>query len=211
MGYRACGPTHGREAALQSFKCSYIHDFNWSSQHASEVVGADDVVSVLVSFGCVTSTLSYLFSWMALLISVTFAAVEWVSAWLGRRDVAGHTWLCSTRLSPSSGARVPACLSHGDGRAQESRWKRARPLGLGLELMHSFFKINLFILFIFGRIGSSLQWVGFSLPWLLLLRSMDSRSTGSVAVAHGLSCSVARGIFLDQGSNPCPLHWQADS
>ena len=28
---------------------------------------------------------------------------------------------------------------------------------------------------------------------------------------HGLSCSVACGIFPDQGSNPCPLHWQADS
>ena len=27
----------------------------------------------------------------------------------------------------------------------------------------------------------------------------------------GLSCSEACGIFLDQGSNPCPLHWQADS
>ena len=26
--------------------------------------------------------------------------------------------------------------------------------------------------------------------------------TGSVVVAHGLSCSVACGIFLDQGSNP---------
>ena len=34
---------------------------------------------------------------------------------------------------------------------------------------------------------------------------------GSVVVAHGLSCSVACGIFPDQGSNPCPLHWQADS
>ena len=32
----------------------------------------------------------------------------------------------------------------------------------------------------------------------------------SVVVAHGLSCSEARGIFLDQGSNPCSLHWQAD-
>ena len=30
-------------------------------------------------------------------------------------------------------------------------------------------------------------------------------------VAHGLSCSVAGGIFLGQGSNLCPLHWQADS
>ena len=37
------------------------------------------------------------------------------------------------------------------------------------------------------------------------------QNAGSVAVAHGLSCSAACGIFLDQGSNPCPLHWQADS
>ena len=31
----------------------------------------------------------------------------------------------------------------------------------------------------------------------------------SVAVEHGLSCPAACRIFLDQGSNPCPLHWQA--
>ena len=30
-------------------------------------------------------------------------------------------------------------------------------------------------------------------------------------MAHGLSCSAACGIFPDQGSNPCPLHWQEDS
>ena len=36
-------------------------------------------------------------------------------------------------------------------------------------------------------------------------------STGSVVVVHGLSCSTAGGIFPDQGSNLCPLHWQADS
>ena len=34
---------------------------------------------------------------------------------------------------------------------------------------------------------------------------------GSVVVAHGLGCSEAYGIFPDQGLNPCPLHWQADS
>ena len=34
---------------------------------------------------------------------------------------------------------------------------------------------------------------------------------GSVVVAHGLSCSVVCGTFPDQGSNPSPLHWQADS
>ena len=77
----------------------------------------------------------------------------------------------------------------------------------------------------------SLWCMGFSLQWLLLLRSTVSRrtgfiscgtrasvvvargfqSTGSVVVAHGLSCSMACGIFPDQGLNPCPLHWQADS
>ena len=30
-------------------------------------------------------------------------------------------------------------------------------------------------------------------------------------MAHGPSCSASRGIFPDQGSNPCTLHWQADS
>ena len=45
----------------------------------------------------------------------------------------------------------------------------------------------------------------------LLLRSTGSRRTGSVVVAHGPSCSAACGILPDQGSNPCPLHWQADS
>ena len=37
------------------------------------------------------------------------------------------------------------------------------------------------------------------------------RRAGSVIVAHGLSRSAACGILPDQGSNPCPLHWQADS
>ena len=44
-----------------------------------------------------------------------------------------------------------------------------------------------------------------------LVGSTGSRCAGSVVVAHGPSCSAACGIFLDQGSNPCPLHWQADS
>ena len=45
---------------------------------------------------------------------------------------------------------------------------------------------------------------GFSLPWFLLLQSMGSR-------AWGLCCFMSYGIFLDQGSNPCPLHWQVNS
>ena len=34
---------------------------------------------------------------------------------------------------------------------------------------------------------------------------------GSVVAVPGLSCSTAYGIFPDQGSNWCFLHWQADS
>jgi len=30
-------------------------------------------------------------------------------------------------------------------------------------------------------------------------------------MVHGLHCSTARRIFLDQGSNPCLLHWQVVS
>ena len=58
---------------------------------------------------------------------------------------------------------------------------------------------------------SSLRCTGLSLSRPLLLRSTGSRRAGSVVVAHGPSCPAACGIFPDQGSNPCPLHWQADS
>ena len=42
----------------------------------------------------------------------------------------------------------------------------------------------------------------------------DARALGawaSVVVAHSLSCPMACGIFPDQGSNPYPLHYKADS
>ena len=59
--------------------------------------------------------------------------------------------------------------------------------------------------------GHSSSWcMGLSLSRPLLLQSTGSRRAGSVIVAHGPSCSAC-GIFPDQGSNPCPLHWQADS
>ena len=58
---------------------------------------------------------------------------------------------------------------------------------------------------------SSLRCAGLSLLRPLLLQSTGSRRSGSVVVAHGPSCSAACGIFPDQGSNPCPLHWPADS
>ena len=58
---------------------------------------------------------------------------------------------------------------------------------------------------------SSSRCAGLSLSRPLSLWSTGSRRAGSVAVAHGPSCSAACGISPDQGANPCPPHWQADS
>ena len=58
--------------------------------------------------------------------------------------------------------------------------------------------------------SSCSEWVshcgGFSCCRAWAVEHMDS-----AVVAQGLSCSAACGIFLDQGSNPCLLHCQADS
>ena len=43
------------------------------------------------------------------------------------------------------------------------------------------------------------------------LRSVGPRVLASVVVARRPSCYEACGILPDQGSNPCPLNWQADS
>ena len=51
----------------------------------------------------------------------------------------------------------------------------------------------------------ALEHVGFS------SRGSRLQRTGSEVVTHGLSCSEACGIFLDQGLNPCLLPWQASS
>ena len=58
---------------------------------------------------------------------------------------------------------------------------------------------------------SSSRCAGLSPSRPLSLRSTGSRRAGSAIVAHGPSRSAARGIFPDQGSKPCPPHWQADS
>ena len=67
----------------------------------------------------------------------------------------------------------------------------------------------LYLLFIFDCSGSSCgRWTsrcgGSS---CCLTRALGARAP--VAVARGLP--MASGIFLDQGSNLCPLHWQVDS
>ena len=47
----------------------------------------------------------------------------------------------------------------------------------------------------------SFRGVGFS------LQSTGSRTQALKLMAHRLSCSMACGIFPDQGSNPCPQQW----
>ena len=93
----------------------------------------------------------------------------------------------------------------------------------------SFFFFNFIYLFIYFWLLLGLHCCTWAFLWLrragATLRcsvqashcsgfSCGARALGvqaSVVVAHGLSCSAACGIFPDQGSNPCPLHWQADS
>ena len=64
---------------------------------------------------------------------------------------------------------------------------------------------------LFIAVRGPLTIAALSLSRPLLLRSTGSRRAGPVIVAHGPSRSAACGIFPDQGSNPRPLHWQADS
>ena len=104
----------------------------------------------------------------------------------------GHSWL-----------RAPHCWAHRLCWVRAShRWAHplcwvrashrwAHPLlGEGVSLLGS----------------SSLLGDGFSLQWPFLLQFL-----GLVAVIREFGCSMACGIFPDQESNPCPLHWQADS
>ena len=85
--------------------------------------------------------------------------------------------------------------------------------------------MNVFIfkfLFIYSCVGSLLQRMGSSLLLRLtpvvvnkgcslvvvcgLLVAVASPVVGLVVVAHRLSCPLTYGIFMDLGSNPCPLH-----
>ena len=66
--------------------------------------------------------------------------------------------------------------------------------------------------------GFSLQGKGSRVHRIHQLQHMGSvvvtprlRSIGSIVVSHRFNYSAASGIFLDQGSNPGLLQWQADS
>ena len=77
------------------------------------------------------------------------------------------------------------------------------------SFIHSFLGAALGLCCYMWAFSSCSAWAshcgGFSCFW-----NMGSRREGSVVVDE-LHCPTACGIFLEQGSNPCPLHWQLDS
>ena len=99
---------------------------------------------------------------------------------------AGSSLLCRLLSSYGEQGLLSGCevwASHCGGFSHH----RAQALGHGLqEVWH------------LGPVGSVVVVPGF---W----------NTGLAVVAHGLSCSRACGIFLDQGSKSCLRHWQANS
>ena len=145
-----------------------------------------------------------------------------------------HSWSVTLQIEAPSvtGLGGPNCSQSTQGHQNPKQQKSV--LSLPAEGVHSIFpflkKIYLFIyLFIYFWLcwvfvsvrglslvaasggHSSSRCAGLSLSRPLLSRSTGSRRAGSVVVVHGPSCSAACGIFSDQSSNPCPLHWQADS
>ena len=129
--------------------------------------------------------------------------------WVIRAVLLGNSIL-GVNTAPSPGTRpISGKQEHPGGKMTSKNFLEK----LDLKIFSKFY------LFIFGCAGISLPCTGFSLQWLLLLQRVVSSVprlqqlwlVGSIVVACKLSCRSACGIFLDQGSNPCPLHWQADS
>ena len=100
--------------------------------------------------------------------------------------------------------------------------------GMGADSLKHFLALFLILkkncIYLFGSIVSSLLPMGLSScsKWKLP-SSYSERSShcsgfsscmhglqgvwASAAVAQEFNCSMACGIFLDQGPNPCPMHW----
>ena len=79
------------------------------------------------------------------------------------------------------------------------------------DYFFKYYDLNYLFIY-FGRTDSLLLQLGF-LQWQVgttLLCGVQA-SLASLVAEHGLSCAAACGILPDEGSNPCPLQWQADS
>ena len=116
---------------------------------------------------------------------------------------------------PGTPGHCTAEEQHGNPSSLQGCWCKGRehgkPTYFFFWLCWVFVSVRGLSLVVTSGGHSSSRCAGLSLSRPLLLRSTGSRRAGSAIVAHGLSCSAAYGIFPDQGSNPRPLHWQADS
>ena len=104
--------------------------------------------------------------------------------------------------------RECGCPGRWPGPMQVSRsWRKPHLVQRTLSMQNFSFEK---VLFIFGCAGSSLLCVYFLQLW-----RVGAALRCSVQASHcsGFSCWEYRwsGIFVDQGSNPCPLLWQANS
>ena len=76
-----------------------------------------------------------------------------------------------------------------------------------------FVVVHRLLIVVASLVEHGLQTCGLQQLWhmgsVVMARGLQSAS--SVVVVHRFSCFIACGIFPDQSSNPCPLHWQADS
>ena len=103
---------------------------------------------------------------------------------------------------PNIGGRYPRCLH----------------LEFGLVSLFSlmiFLKLLFIGLFLFGCTGSLLLCSSYSVAVVQQASHCSGFSCCGArrldSCGYGLSYPKACRIFSDQGSNPCPLHWQADS
>ena len=136
--------------------------------------------------------------------------------WVIRAVLLGNSTL-GVNTAPSPGTRpISGKQEHPGGKMTSKNFLEK----LDLKIFSKFYLLYLAVLGLHccARTFSSCGAWGFSLQWLLLPQRVVSSAprlqqlwlVGSKVVARKLSCCSACGIFPDQGSNPCPLHWQAD-
>ena len=96
-------------------------------------------------------------------------------------------------------------------------WCRVYSRGSVVRISFSRFFSHLGYVFILAALASCSVWLllavvrGLPLQWFLCCGAAALGARASVVVAKGLSCSGTCGILPDQGSDLCPLPWQADS
>ena len=108
-----------------------------------------------------------------------------------------------------------------------NKWRKYRCLSQRNKCPRVLSTASVLVTFIFKFICFWLCWVFIAAWELSLVAARGATSScrtqasyrgaqalgcaASVVVVPGLACFVACGIFLDQGSNLCPMHWQVDS